>query len=275
MSDGDWFRMNYLGAAKSKVFFLEKQTCRKNLHVISYFCSNKAFRHVFTHPQPALGQTNLDPMPESSDHPPEQKNVVSNSTIEAGNNVHIGDVHYHQKETVTHVSPDKPPYRPLALRVALALILLVLFVLTCTNWAGLKQAISPSAGLPRADSIPARSITGVNSDTGRTGETPELQATTPKTRTVKNDPDKEISGMVVGQDNEPLAGAQVTVSGTNFEMTTGKNGLFRLFPDAHSTSEEYRVYCYKDGYLPWNEIYLGLPQTNLRIRMQAKAKNSE
>lgn len=185
----------------------------------------------------------------------ENRNTVFDSSLSAGNDIHIGDNHIHQHLTIGHTN-NRRQFGWLAAGLVFMIIL------------GLAMFYYWQQGTYQKP-VPTMSVVNpvvANKDTLH--EPNMTSRTTGDTRQDKIQPKSQPQLILLAQgilmDAEtgaPLEGVQVTAVGLGGEAVTNETGAFTLRVLQQPLYNEYRIKYYKTGYETIVETHYQIPKT--------------
>ncbi len=177
------------------------------------------------------------------------KNAVNKSKIEAGNNVHIGDIYLY---------PEKK--KGAGRWKAWVLVAMIAIVLGMGSFLYLRTP--PKQTPEETANTPAPVLQYPNTTS------PVAGTVKPPTRAIQKSP-ISLSGLVTDQDGVPLREVQVTAVGLAGGAKTDENGYFDFPLSAVPTAHEVRLHFFKAYYRPGDEVYFEVPKRNIIKKLTA------
>lgn len=171
-------------------------------------------------------------------HLENHKNTVKDSSISAGNNVHIGDIHHH----------NTPPQKPKQNHVEKIIVVLAVLVVIIIG-VNFNNPLRTPVDLLTSPADTASTLP----QTDKTTQNPTIPSSVATPAPKKPNPPLEVvlaSGMLTDGDTDiPIEGGTISVVGVPGESTTtDKTGTFSLTSKTITQDKEYRLRFERSGY---------------------------
>jgi|GEM_PF-5998447 len=185
----------------------------------------------------------------TSDQNTQNHNAVVRSSLSAGNDIHIGDKHYHA---------EKSRKGFWTWRASVGLVATIAVFL----WVGLFLTQKIPAG---AQEIPSNTASSPTLKNNMVPDDPQTATPIPLKEKSTALPSKLplrllAQGVVNDISGAPIEGVRITVVGLDAEVITNKNGSYKIEVKTLPTSNEYRLRFYKLGYQTNTETYFEVPK---------------
>lgn len=187
---------------------------------------------------------------------PIKNSATGGSKIEAGGNVHFGDINIYKNETQ---KPKKDKRTVYTLGIML-LMLILAGIIAGISFRGNKPSGTATQTVP-LNPAPARSDTRLQPTAG----TNDVRQ---KTNAITSKPDQTIaggwlSGIVTDLDKNALGNVTVTALETGAETMSGANGQFRIFISEEYADKTVNLRFAKPGYKAETFPYFEVPKNDI------------
>lgn len=194
-----------------------------------------------------------------ADHPI-KNSATGGSKIEAGGNVHFGDINIYQNEAQ---KPKKGRRTAYMLGIML-LALMLTGIITGIPWINPRGNKPSDAAIHTVPLNPAPA----RPDTGSSQPTASRMGERQKTNAIPSKPDPTttggwLSGMVTDPDGNALGNVNITAVGTGAETLSGVNGQFRIFISEAYADKTVNLRFSKPGYKAETFPYFEVPKNDI------------
>jgi hypothetical protein len=189
-------------------------------------------------------------------------NAAIQSSLNAGNDIHIGDKHIHQNITLGTTKPPKTAQSKGIIALILLLLCAVVGYYLVQTYQHPKEKHQQVTDATLKDTSSFKPVSRAGSN--------EVKPS------VKSQEQKLLAKGIVtdGESDAPIEGVLVAAVGLEGSTITNKLGEFTLKVNTMPISNEYRLRFSKEGYEPFVETHYEIPKT-IEKRLFPKIKTAE